>query len=90
MPSSPVPQAPISDNFLNLICVACEDSHIRDQLAALLDLPAPSRQEVVRHLVLSLRAAAAPEAIVDAIAWLVDDTVAAQAQQVMQALPPRR
>ncbi len=71
------------DSFISLLCVACDDSDVYDQLEKILTLPNEHRKLVINALISDMRKANAPQDFMAAIACLVDTEVAEKAYEVI-------
>lgn len=86
MPNHPRSVAEV-DSFIPMLRAACEDPTMNRTLEKLLSQPDPRRRDMVRWLVDDMTAQRAPATLVQAVACLMDDTVAEQAYAVIYACP---
>ena len=71
------------DSFITLLCVACEDSDIYQQLEKILSLPNENRQFLLRSLVADMQNKGASPDFIAAIASLIDTEVSERAYEVI-------
>ena len=65
--------------LITMLLVACEDDEINATLKHVLSQPNHRRQTFLKKLLLTLREKKAPADLIEAMACLIDDTVAEQA-----------
>ena len=71
------------EGFITMLLAAGEDPKMRETLQMLLSQPDERRRMAVSRLLRHLRTQSAPQSLVDAIACLLDDSVAAEAYKVI-------
>jgi hypothetical protein len=73
-----------SDPFISMMSVAREDQAISQHLAAILKQSQFNRHSLLNTWINDLQMQGAPESFVNALAFLLDDEVAARALQVLE------
>jgi hypothetical protein len=77
------------DSFVRMLVAAREDSRMSKSLDMLLSAPDERRRAIVAALLERLRARGAPHGLIEAIACLLDDAVAAKAHEVIRGASDR-
>ena len=83
MPQTPPRTVAEIEGFVNLLCAACDDAKINATLERLLSMPNEKRQGIVHTWVSDLLIEQAPRQFVEAVACLMDDTIAEKAYEVI-------
>jgi hypothetical protein len=71
------------EGFIDMLLAACEDPNMNATLEMLLSLPDDKRKAIVHRLLDRLKEKHAPQALVDAMACLLDDGAAEKAYEVI-------
>ena len=82
MASNPVTFGEV-DGFINMLLAACEDKSMNDTLEMLLSQPDEKRRAIVHRLLDRLKEKHAPQALIEAMACLLDDAAAEKAYEVI-------
>lgn len=73
-----------SDPFISMISVAREDPAIQQHLLAILRQSSFNRHSLLNTWIRDLQMQGAPESFINALAFLLDDEVAARALEVLE------
>ena len=71
------------DSFVALLCAACEDAQVYEQIEKILTLPDEHRKQVLNTLISDMVKAGAPGDFVVAMACLVDTEIAEKAYEII-------
>jgi len=71
------------EGFINMLLAASEDKYMNKTLEVLLSKPDEERKIIVVKMVEELKAKRAPQTLIEAIACLVDDSIAEKAYEVI-------
>ncbi len=82
MASNPITFGEV-EGFIDMLLAACEDPNMNATLEMLLSLPDDKRKAIVHRLLDRLKEKHAPQALVDAMACLLDDGAAEKAYEVI-------
>ncbi len=82
MASNPITFGEV-EGFIDMLLAACEDESMNATLEMLLSLPDDKRKAIVHRLLDRLKEKHAPQALVDAMACLLDDGAAEKAYEVI-------
>jgi hypothetical protein len=83
MPQTPPRTVAEVEGFVNLLRAACDNAKISATLERLLSMPDEKRRGVVHAWVTDLLIEQAPQDFVQAVACLMDDTIAEKAYEVI-------
>jgi hypothetical protein len=81
-PANPLTYGDV-DAFVNMLLAACDDSRMNETLEMLLSMPDHQRRIIVGRLVERLKRPGAPQALIEAMACLLDDVAAEKAYEAI-------